>query len=140
MIRLAILAKVYCSEQGCSAYFKVEIPATVLPLTADNEVKLRLHDTQVPQGWLFKMYREAFCPKHNPDISIETPDPKAPPTPEVLDRARKLQALATDKGATEGERRNAWEQFGKLWAKYELPNDIGLEQPEEEDTIEYVPT
>lgn len=130
MIRLAILSKVYCSE--CSEYFKVEIPATILPRTAGNRVELRLEEVTVPQGWHFKMYREAFCPKHNPEIATEVEEPKIEPPPEVLDRARKLQALAIDKGATEGERRNAWDQFGKLWGKYEIPTDIGLEEEEEE--------
>lgn len=138
MIRLTILAKVYCSEPGCSAYFKAEIPARVLPMTRNNEVELNfpLREVAIPYGWL-KRHREAFCSKHNPErpLEEEKKEPKEEPTPEILERARALQALAIDKGAAEGERRNAWEQFGKLWTKYNLPDDIGLELEEIADEI-----
>jgi len=44
-----------------------------------------------------------------------------------VDKARALQALAMDKAAADGERRNAWEAFGKLWKQYDLPAELGLE-------------
>jgi hypothetical protein len=50
-----------------------------------------------------------------------------PPTPAVLERAARLQRLAIDRAAGEGERRNALDQFTKLWKRYNLPNELGLE-------------
>jgi len=115
----------------CGKHFHAEVPLHMLPLFARGEVTIStLETTDDIRGWYLEKNREALCPKHNtarrPAVELVEED-KEEPTEEVLERARRLQALATDKSATEGERRNAWESFTKLWKQYRLPNDIGIE-------------
>ena len=64
--------------------------------------------------------------KPQPEAQPEpAPGARKQPSQEVLERARKLQALAL--GSTSpGERENAWTAFGKLWDEYNLPNDLGM--------------
>lgn len=50
---------------------------------------------------------------------------KEEPSQEILDRARKLQALALNSNY-EHERSAAWGAFEKLWQKYNLPPNLGL--------------
>ena len=73
--------------------------------------------------------------------SLHGPDPERPkepepeeslpegfkhePTPEIIAKARKLQALAVA-SPSENERDAAWLQFEKLWKKYKLPNNLGV--------------
>ena len=44
----------------------------------------------------------------------------------VLEKARKLQALAMSESAAPQERENAWAAFSKIWKEYELPPEFGL--------------
>jgi hypothetical protein len=53
------------------------------------------------------------------------PGVKEQPTPEILDKAVKLQALAIH-SPEEHERAAAWTQFEKLWQKYHLPVNLGI--------------
>jgi hypothetical protein len=78
----------------------------------------------------FQGYAEARV-EARPEARAEQPEPttapgvRKQPSQEVLERARKLQALAM--GSTSaGERDNAWAAFGKLWEEYVLPNDLGM--------------
>ena len=47
---------------------------------------------------------------------------------DVLEKARRLQALALDESAAPQERENAWSAFSKIWQEYknQLPPDFGL--------------
>lgn len=63
--------------------------------------------------------------------ATEPPDAAAPvvksePTLAIIERARRLQALAMNKGAAANERENAWQAFEKLWKTYNLPPNLGL--------------
>jgi hypothetical protein len=81
--------------------------------------------SSTPNG--FQGYAEAG-PEARPEAKPEPPTApgvRKQPSQEVLERARKLQALAM--GSTSaGERDNAWAAFGKLWEEYVLPNDLGM--------------
>jgi hypothetical protein len=106
--------------------FQAEIPVIVLPVTTGCRMELAMPEQiPVPRGW-YQKYGVALCPDHN--SHPPRPDVKEAPTSEIVARARKLQALAMDKAAGEGERRNAWEAFEKLWKKYDLPPELGLEE------------
>ena len=48
------------------------------------------------------------------------------PTEAVLEKARRLQALALDRTTTPEERQAAWLQFEKMWKRYELPVNFGI--------------
>jgi hypothetical protein len=100
-------------------------------LFARGEVTIAsLEKTRNAREWRIEGNSEALCPKHQkkqkPAVELIDND-REEPTDEVLERARRLQALAIDKGAAEGERHNAWAEFEKLWKKYRLPTDIGIE-------------
>jgi len=45
---------------------------------------------------------------------------------DVLEKARRLQALAMDEAAAPQERENAWTAFSKIWKEHKLPGDFGL--------------
>lgn len=45
---------------------------------------------------------------------------------DVLEKARRLQALAMDESAAPQERENAWTAFAKIWKEHKLPGDFGL--------------
>lgn len=62
--------------------------------------------------------------------TIQTPIPviRLPPTPEVLERAEKLQLLALT-SPSDNERSAAWNAFEKLWQKYLLPGNLGMSAP-----------
>jgi hypothetical protein len=79
---------------------------------------------------------QIFHTLHGPDPEpLRKPEPepeealpegfKLQPTPEILDKAQKLQALAVA-SPSENERNAAWLQFEKLWKKYKLPNNLGV--------------
>jgi hypothetical protein len=115
--------RVYCEK--CEKHFDAELPFEVMPVSAGSGLHLTMpHMIPVPKGW-YQKYSKALCPDHNPHPP--RPEEKETPTAEILEKAQKLQALAMDKAAGEGERANAWTQFEKLWKKYELPPELGLE-------------
>jgi hypothetical protein len=58
-------------------------------------------------------------------VPTVVPGAKEQPTPEILDKAVKLQALALH-SPEEHERAAAWRQFEKLWQKYHLPSNLGM--------------
>lgn len=121
--RICIVVRIYCQE--CDKHFEAEVPLIVLPVTLGCRVELSMPEQiQVPRGWHQK-YGQALCPDHNPHPPRA--EVKETPTDEIVERARALQALAMDKSATDGERRNAWTQFEKLWKRYDLPAELGLE-------------
>ena len=45
---------------------------------------------------------------------------------DVVEKARRLQALAMDESAAPQERENAWKAFEKIWQEHHLPADFGL--------------
>jgi len=45
---------------------------------------------------------------------------------DVVEKARRLQALAMDEAAAPQERENAWAAFSKIWQEHKLPGDFGL--------------
>lgn len=115
----------------CRQHFHAELPLHMLSHFARGEITIATLETREKvRGWYLDKNLEALCPKHNkmekPAVELVDNDKKEP-TAEILERARRLQALAVDKGAAEGERHNAWTEFEKLWKKYRLPNDIGIE-------------
>jgi hypothetical protein len=121
--RIHIMVRVYC--QQCDEHFDAELPAVILPVTASCRLELMMPEQiSVPRGW-YQKYAVALCPKHNPHPP--RPQVKETPTAEIVERARALQALAINKAAGEGERANAWEAFEKLWKRYDLPPELGLE-------------
>lgn len=61
----------------------------------------------------------------SPTGAPTVPGVKEQPTPEILDRAAKLQALAMG-SPEEHERAAAWLQFERLWQKYHLPTNLGM--------------
>ena len=66
-------------------------------------------------------------------IAYATPEPEEgaeplEPTPHVIERARRLQALAMDGAAAPQERLNAWLAFEKIWKRYKLPVDFGISE------------
>ena len=122
----AVAIRLYCDEPECETHFLLEVPLIFTPMSGDRTILVQMpEEFEVPKGWK-RQRRKVLCPKHNPEPAGD----KMGPTPDVVDRARKLQALAMDKAAGEGERANAWAQFGKLWNKYELPAELGLEKNE----------
>jgi len=81
---------------------------------------------------LIKLLDEAEPHPAPPPVEPEAPpEPEAPvvkeqPTREILERAIRIQTLAMQ-STSEHEREAAWAQFAKLWNKYELPNNLGME-------------
>lgn len=120
----AVAIRLYCDEPECEMHFLLEIPLAISSLNTDGAIRIYMPSIfEVPKGWRRENWR-VLCPEHNPNPAGD----KIVPTPDIVDRARKLQSLAMDKAAGEGERANAWTQFGKLWNKYELPAELGLEE------------
>jgi len=143
-VRLVFLARVYCAEPECDQYFEREVEAEVSPVSGGSRVSLTMPEAgPAPKGW-YARYRMVLCPYHNPDqepflrndkdAAVGSFDPeeeearRKPAPPDVVVKARKLQALAMDRAAGPGERENAWAQFSKLWEKYAFPNDLGFEE------------
>ena len=121
--RIYALVRVYC--QKCNKHFDAELPFNIQPVTLSSQMELFMPETiPVPKGW-YQRYSTVLCPEHNPHPP--RPEVKETPSAEIVERARALQALAMDKAAAEGERTNAWTEFGKLWEKYELPVELGME-------------
>lgn len=132
-MRLVFPARVYCAEPGCAQYFEREVEGEVSPVTTGRTITLHIPDVgPVPKGWYVR-YHMVLCPRHNPDVEHEEPEevPDRDDAPlDVVEKARRLQALAMDRAAAPGERTNAWAQFQKLWEQYSLPNDLGFEREE----------
>ncbi len=74
-------------------------------------------------GALFKLFEAFSGPEVEKDEEPIKVTERLEPTPEIIERARKLQALAlrTD---SDSERENAWAGFQKLWNRYRLPNNL----------------
>lgn len=72
---------------------------------------------------MFKLFEAYSGPAVEKDDEPVPVTERQEPTLEIIERARKLQALAlrTD---SESERENAWSGFQKLWNRYRLPNDL----------------
>lgn len=125
-VKICMNAIIYCDE--CSKSFDLEIPLQVLPVALDSEIEMSFpRVVKAPQGWKVQ-HPMVLCPEHNPEADEEVLVEKEIPSEEILEKARRLQALAMDKAAADNERSNAWGQFGKLWDKYKLPSDFGLEE------------
>jgi len=136
-MRLGVLARVYCDyveedmseypprRVPCDSYFDMELTAEVAPVSGGSSVNITFPVQIVaPPGWYVR-HRAVRCSRHH--RGLDEPTGKEVPTQAVLEKAAKLQALAMDKGATEGERAAAWKAFGDLWDKYQLPVGLGLE-------------
>lgn len=136
--KVTLPAHIWCSEDGCGEHFEIELPVNAVTLFTVGNAELQGRVLiSPPDGWYVEGHRMALCPTHNPLLQAGPPDPPAleesnkgteEPPPEVLERAARLQALAMDRGTTEHERAAAWERFGDLWKRYNLPDELGLDQ------------
>jgi len=92
-----------------------------------------LLDDEVPEQLVEKCWRiwisgMAFALQEVEEKgSVEVPpEPALDVPPDVVEKARRLQALAMDEAAAPQERENAWSAFAKIWKEYRLPPEFGL--------------
>lgn len=135
--KVTLPAHVWCSEEGCNSYFEIELPLNPVALfTVGNPELSGRVNIVPPDGWYIEAHWVALCEDHNPllqagpqmptEIEESAKGTEEPPA-DVLELASKLQALAMDRSTTEHERAAAWERFGELWKRYNLPDELGLE-------------
>ena len=127
-MRLVVLSKIYCTIEDCEHSFELELAARPAPLNTANVLTVEFPRDEIPApaGWYIDGHH-VLCPRHNVDGEGKSPAPDA-----VLEKARRLQALAMDKAAADNERRIAWAEFGKIWRRYHLPPELGLEGYEDD--------
>jgi hypothetical protein len=140
-IPVGMALRVHCTweheGEECPSCFEVEVPVHPIALFTTGHVEFSRVTLDCPAGWDMKPPKVALCPKHSSvAVPIDTEEfspeqdvgkGEEEPTAEILARAERLQALAIDKGTTDGERAAAWAAFSKLWKQYNLPDKLGLE-------------
>ena len=132
-MKISIDLTYHCECPGCEAFFRARAPLQAVL----DEVPVV---PELPPGWVLEDIQEAtpwgygdvevqlLCPKHRSDADTTVIDNRIVPSPEIVTRARRLQALAMDPRTPAKEQDNAWAAFEKLWAKYQLPEDLGIER------------
>jgi hypothetical protein len=128
-VKISIDLVYHCGHLDCDQYFRARAP---LQAVLDQVPVV----PELPPGWALEDKPTAWgevevalkCRHHRRDAATVVVDNRIMPTPEIVGRARRLQALALDPGATPNEQDNAWAAFQKLWEKYKLPEDLGIER------------
>jgi hypothetical protein len=119
MLHARVIVRITCER--CEANYEAALSlAAIVAVATAPEFTARDIPLPAPGGWIASA-DGARCPAHAPAAQG-----REEPTEAVLKRAAALQALARDPKTTDGERRNAWAQFEKLWQRYRLPEDLGL--------------
>lgn len=93
--------------------------------TEDGRFELYLADRIyffMYEAWTDARALAAPAPEEDDTAPVE----RLVPTDAIIEKARRLQALALDTAAAPGERDNAWRQFEKLWKRYEFPVNFGV--------------
>lgn len=118
----------HCEHPTCDATFRARAPLQAIvedvPVVPELPPGWAMEDVQI-NHWEAEV--QLRCKVHRRDAAVTVVDERIVPSPEIIARAKSLQALAMDNGATDNERANAWSAFEKLWHKYRLPEDLGIE-------------
>jgi hypothetical protein len=123
-LRLRAKISAQLAREGRVDYRRLELAVqTQRELLVD--ALLRLLDDQVPTPTPPWQAPAPPPPASTPASSSSVPGVKEHPTPEILEKAVKLQALAIH-SPEEHERAAAWRQFENLWQKYHLPVNLGI--------------